>query len=166
MSGEGDQAKGRIKQAIGDLTDDKDLKREGKVDEAAGKVKEGVDKVKDKLDGQRLTDETKGRGHVGRAPSSRQDAVRVRVRSEASAVVGSTGGAGAAGGVGAAGVAERRAWRACVGSADCRRREVVDGVLGLVGGHVDLGVVLVGHGLSEQRRTPCRCRPSPGSLCP
>jgi len=51
MSGEGDQAKGRIKQAVGDLTDDKDLKREGKVDETAGKVKEGVDKVKDKLTG-------------------------------------------------------------------------------------------------------------------
>jgi len=51
MSGEKDQATGRIKQAAGDLTDDKDLKREGKVDEAAGKVKEGVDKVKDKLTG-------------------------------------------------------------------------------------------------------------------
>jgi uncharacterized protein YjbJ (UPF0337 family) len=51
MSGEGDKAKGRIKQAVGDLTDDKDMKREGKVDETAGKVKEGVDKVKDKLTG-------------------------------------------------------------------------------------------------------------------
>jgi uncharacterized protein YjbJ (UPF0337 family) len=51
VSGETDQAKGRIKQAVGDLTDDKDLKSEGKVDEAAGKVKEGVDKVKDKLTG-------------------------------------------------------------------------------------------------------------------
>ena len=51
VSGETDQAKGRVKQAVGDLTDDKDMKREGKVDEAAGKVKEGVDKVKDKLTG-------------------------------------------------------------------------------------------------------------------
>ena len=51
VSGEADQAKGRIKQAAGDLTDDKDLKREGKVDEASGKVKEGVDKLKDKLTG-------------------------------------------------------------------------------------------------------------------
>ena len=50
MSGEGDQAKGRVKQAVGDLTDDKDLKREGKVDEAAGKVKEGVDKALPNLD--------------------------------------------------------------------------------------------------------------------
>lgn len=49
MSGQSDEAKGRIKQAVGDLTDDKDLKREGKVDEGAGKVKQAVDKVKDKL---------------------------------------------------------------------------------------------------------------------
>ena len=49
MSGEADQAKGRIKQAAGDLTDNDDLRREGKVDEAAGKVKDAVDKVKDKL---------------------------------------------------------------------------------------------------------------------
>ena len=49
MSGEADKVKGRVKQAAGDLTDDKDLKREGKVDEAAGKVKDAVDNVKDKL---------------------------------------------------------------------------------------------------------------------
>lgn len=49
MSGQSDEAKGRVKQAVGDLTDDKDLKREGKVDEGAGKVKQAVDKVKDKL---------------------------------------------------------------------------------------------------------------------
>jgi uncharacterized protein YjbJ (UPF0337 family) len=46
-----DDAKGRVKEAAGDLTDDKDLKREGKVDKAAGKAKEAVgdaaDKVKD-----------------------------------------------------------------------------------------------------------------------
>jgi uncharacterized protein YjbJ (UPF0337 family) len=51
VSGEKDQAKGRVKQAVGDLTDDNDLKREGKVDETAGKVKDGVDKLKDKLTG-------------------------------------------------------------------------------------------------------------------
>ena len=49
MSGEADQAKGRIKEAVGDLTDDKDLKREGKVDKGAGKVKGAVDNIKDKL---------------------------------------------------------------------------------------------------------------------
>jgi len=51
MSGEADQAKGRVKQAVGDLTDDKDLKNEGKVDSASGKVKDAVDTVKDKLTG-------------------------------------------------------------------------------------------------------------------
>jgi uncharacterized protein YjbJ (UPF0337 family) len=38
-NGKTDQAKGRIKQAAGDLTDDKDLKREGKVQVGAGKAK-------------------------------------------------------------------------------------------------------------------------------
>jgi uncharacterized protein YjbJ (UPF0337 family) len=46
-----DEAKGRVKEAAGDLTDDKDLKREGKIDRASGDVKEKVgdaaDKVKD-----------------------------------------------------------------------------------------------------------------------
>ncbi len=44
-----DQAKGKIKQAAGDLTGNKDLKREGKIDERAGRAKEGLDKVKDKI---------------------------------------------------------------------------------------------------------------------
>lgn len=50
MSGEFDQAKGRVKQAAGDLTDDDELRRDGKKDEAAGKVKDTIDKAKDKLD--------------------------------------------------------------------------------------------------------------------
>jgi uncharacterized protein YjbJ (UPF0337 family) len=49
-----DQAKGRVKEAAGDLTNDDDLKREGKVERKAGEVKEkvgdAVDKVKDKVD--------------------------------------------------------------------------------------------------------------------
>ena len=49
MSGEADKVGGRIKQAAGDLTDNKDLKNEGKKDEAAGKVKDAVDGVKDKI---------------------------------------------------------------------------------------------------------------------
>ncbi|MFL6005391.1 MAG: CsbD family protein [Gaiellaceae bacterium] len=43
-----DEAKGRIKEAAGDLTDDKDLKREGKVDQASGKAKDKIDDVGDK----------------------------------------------------------------------------------------------------------------------
>jgi len=49
MSGETDKITGRVKQAAGDLTDNDDLKREGKADEAAGKVKETIDDTKDKL---------------------------------------------------------------------------------------------------------------------
>ena len=50
MSGEFDQAKGRAKQAAGDLTDDDELRREGKADEASGKVKSALDDAKDTLD--------------------------------------------------------------------------------------------------------------------
>lgn len=51
MSGNTDEAKGRVKEAAGALTDDDELKQEGKVDKAAGKAKEVVDKVKDKVTG-------------------------------------------------------------------------------------------------------------------
>jgi uncharacterized protein YjbJ (UPF0337 family) len=44
-----DDAKGRVKEAAGDLTGDEDLQREGKVDQAGGKVKDGVEKVTDKV---------------------------------------------------------------------------------------------------------------------
>jgi len=44
-----DEAKGRLKEAVGDLKDDKDLKREGKIDRAAGATKEKVDDAADKL---------------------------------------------------------------------------------------------------------------------
>lgn len=46
-----DQAKGKIKQAVGDLTGDKDLKRQGKADEKAGDVKKVLDDTKHKLEG-------------------------------------------------------------------------------------------------------------------
>jgi uncharacterized protein YjbJ (UPF0337 family) len=49
MSGEADKASGRIKQAAGDLTDNDELKNEGKKNEAAGKVKDAADDVKDKF---------------------------------------------------------------------------------------------------------------------
>src|SRR4051794_2318763 len=50
VSGEMDQMKGRVKQAAGDLGDDDDLKREGKLDETAGKLKEKVGDAKDKVE--------------------------------------------------------------------------------------------------------------------
>lgn len=50
MAGEGDKTKGRVKQAAGDLTGDKDLEREGERDEKSGKAKEGLDKAKKKAE--------------------------------------------------------------------------------------------------------------------
>ena len=43
-----DEAKGRTKEAAGDLTDDKKLKREGKVDRTVSSVKDKVDDAADK----------------------------------------------------------------------------------------------------------------------
>ena len=51
MDGKADRAKGKVKQAVGDLTDDDKLKREGKIDEAVGKTKDAIDKAKDELTG-------------------------------------------------------------------------------------------------------------------
>ena len=44
-----DEAQGRVKEAAGDLTGDKDMQREGKTDQAAGKAKDAVDKGADKI---------------------------------------------------------------------------------------------------------------------
>lgn len=44
-----DEAKGRAKEAAGDLTDDQSLKNEGKADRAAGNIKGKVDKAADKV---------------------------------------------------------------------------------------------------------------------
>lgn len=53
MGEKADKTKGRIKEAAGDLTGDKSLKREGKVDKASGKVKGKVTKVADKIKGKK-----------------------------------------------------------------------------------------------------------------
>lgn len=44
-----DDLKGRAKEALGDLTDDRDLEREGKIDQAKGKVKDKADDFTDKV---------------------------------------------------------------------------------------------------------------------
>ena len=53
MGEKADDIKGRAKEAVGDITDNDDLKREGKVDRASSSVKEKaeetVDKVRDKV---------------------------------------------------------------------------------------------------------------------
>lgn len=48
MGAETDRAKGRVKQAAGDLTGDEETKREGKRDELAGQTKEKIDAARDK----------------------------------------------------------------------------------------------------------------------
>ncbi|MBK5219321.1 MAG: CsbD family protein [Thermoleophilia bacterium] len=44
-----EDAKGRVKEAAGDLTGDRDLKREGKVDRASGAAKDGIERLTDKV---------------------------------------------------------------------------------------------------------------------
>ena len=57
MESKKDDLKGRVKEAAGDLTDDDDLKREGKADRAAGSVKDKIEKAKEK--GEELVDKAK-----------------------------------------------------------------------------------------------------------
>ena len=49
MSKETDRAKGKVKEAVGDLTDDERLEREGKLDQATADVKEKTDDTVDSL---------------------------------------------------------------------------------------------------------------------
>lgn len=48
-SGTIDKVKGRVKEAAGALADDDELRREGKLDQAAGAVKNATEKVVDKV---------------------------------------------------------------------------------------------------------------------
>ena len=47
MSGKMDEMKGRTKEALGDLTDDDELQREGQRDQAAGSAKDKIDDAAD-----------------------------------------------------------------------------------------------------------------------
>ena len=50
MAANTDDAKGRVKEAAGDLTGNDDLKDQGKKDRAAGEVKDKIGDVKDKAE--------------------------------------------------------------------------------------------------------------------
>jgi uncharacterized protein YjbJ (UPF0337 family) len=50
MGSEFDDMKGRAKEAAGDLTDNDDLKREGKADQFGATIKEKAERAKDKVD--------------------------------------------------------------------------------------------------------------------
>jgi uncharacterized protein YjbJ (UPF0337 family) len=49
LRGKADQVKGRVKDAVGDATDDPNLRDEGAADEAAGKVQEGFGRARRKV---------------------------------------------------------------------------------------------------------------------
>ena len=55
-----DEAKGRVKEAAGALTDNDDLKREGKADQAVGEAQKIVDEVAKKVE--QLVDGAKDTG--------------------------------------------------------------------------------------------------------
>jgi uncharacterized protein YjbJ (UPF0337 family) len=48
MSGTSDKIKGRVKEAVGVLTDDQRLKDQGRLDQTSGKIKQAVEGVIDK----------------------------------------------------------------------------------------------------------------------
>jgi uncharacterized protein YjbJ (UPF0337 family) len=56
-----DDLKGRAKEAVGDLTDNDDLKREGQADRASGKAKDVIDRLGDK--GKSVVDDIKDKVH-------------------------------------------------------------------------------------------------------
>ena len=49
MGSNADEAKGRMKEAAGTLSGDKDLEHEGKLDRAGGAVKDKAEDAKDKV---------------------------------------------------------------------------------------------------------------------
>ncbi|MBV8055755.1 MAG: CsbD family protein [Deltaproteobacteria bacterium] len=49
MSGKADEIKGRVKEAVGDLTDNPRLKDSGRADKAAGKTKQAAERVINKV---------------------------------------------------------------------------------------------------------------------
>ena len=46
-SHKGEDTKGRLKEAVGDITGDKGLQREGKIDRASASTKKTIDKASD-----------------------------------------------------------------------------------------------------------------------
>ena len=50
MGEQNDKAKGHVKEAVGDMTDNERLEREGKLDRASGEAKGRIDDAKDKIE--------------------------------------------------------------------------------------------------------------------
>lgn len=49
MEGKWDQAKGRVKEEVGDAINDRDMEAEGRAERAGGEVEEGVGKARRKV---------------------------------------------------------------------------------------------------------------------
>ncbi|WP_330278142.1 CsbD family protein [Lentzea sp. NBC_00516] len=47
LDAKGDQLKGKVKEGVGDATDDQGLQAEGKTDQAKGHLKDAAENVKD-----------------------------------------------------------------------------------------------------------------------
>lgn len=60
MTGAIDKAKGRVKEAVGALTGDAKLKRQGKIDRVAGNVKNAIGRAKKAAD--KAVDRVRDRG--------------------------------------------------------------------------------------------------------
>lgn len=50
--GNWDQAKGKVKEEVGDLTDNEKMEYEGKLDQTKGKVEEGIGNIRETWDRQ------------------------------------------------------------------------------------------------------------------
>jgi uncharacterized protein YjbJ (UPF0337 family) len=51
MAGKIEKSKGKVKEAVGSLTGNKELESEGKIDRRAGEAKEKIGRVKGKVEG-------------------------------------------------------------------------------------------------------------------
>ncbi|MGB3590531.1 MAG: CsbD family protein [Nonlabens sp.] len=49
LEGKMDQAKGKVKESVGDATNNESLENEGKADQTEGKIKEGYGEAKRKI---------------------------------------------------------------------------------------------------------------------
>jgi uncharacterized protein YjbJ (UPF0337 family) len=49
MTGKAEEIKGRVKEAAGAIADNDQMRREGKIDQAAGKVKQAAEKTVDAI---------------------------------------------------------------------------------------------------------------------
>ena len=61
MAGKIEKSKGKVKEAVGTLTGNKELESEGKIDRRAGEAKEKVGRVKSKVEA--AIDKAKGAAH-------------------------------------------------------------------------------------------------------